>query len=165
MKIFLCGFSGAGKTTLLSELKGEKFLKDFAFIDLDNYIEQEYAEGLELGDFIRLNGMEYFRGLELEALKKLSKREHIIVALGGGALNEATINLLQSDWKGIFLNIDFETCWNRIQGDENRPLVMGGRGKLESLYEERFFYYNQFKSLKSRREVVNYLMMHVGKNS
>ena len=165
MKIFLCGFSGAGKSTLLNRLKEEKSLKGFCFVDLDKFIEQEHAKGLELGDFIRNYGLEHFRGLEQKALKELTKENNLIVALGGGALNEATISFLESDWHGIFFDIDFETCWKRIQGDSNRPLVNLGKENLQSLYMERLKLYKRFKSLNSYESILEFIISHASNNS
>jgi shikimate kinase len=149
---FICGFSGAGKSTLLKELEGKT---DYDLIDLDDFIFQNLSNKnySSLGDFIEAEGIDCFRALEFSALMNLSANDSQIVALGGGALNEQTLGILGS-WNGLWLNTEFETCWERIYQDQNRPLVKLGKEAMAELYAERMFLYSTQKPVNSAREVI-----------
>jgi len=148
VKSFICGFSGAGKSFLLKERKQAGTPKTL-FVDLDQYIFENYAKGHEcLGDFIRSVGIDEFRNLEYLALTKLVENKSIMIALGGGALNERTSKLLESNgFEGEWLDTPFEICFERIQNDKNRPLANLGKEKLSELFEERAKWYSVYKKI------------------
>ncbi len=144
MNYFICGFTGAGKSTLLKELSQDHCLLHYRYIDLDEYILAKFPEFTALGDLIRQKGFPFFRRVEEETLHELTEdNQSYFVALGGGTLTENTLKILR-DWKGFWLNTDFETCYKRIKNDKNRPLSERSREELLRLYEEREKLYKKF---------------------
>ncbi|MEK7067782.1 MAG: shikimate kinase [Patescibacteria group bacterium] len=97
--VILIGFKSVGKS-----LVGENLAValDRPFIDSDIVLENLYAEGrearLSCREIMRVEGEEFFRALEHEALKKvLAETAQTIVAVGGGApLQEKNAELFKS---------------------------------------------------------------------
>lgn len=149
MKYFICGFSGAGKTTLLSKIKDSGEYPDYIFVDLDEWIFSQNPGQESLGDLIESRGWEWFRKTETEELMNLLKSPNIWIALGGGTLTEELVEKINKleDVKGYWIDTDFETCWERIENDKNRPLVNKGRDVLKNLYNERYIVYQLFERL------------------
>lgn len=132
---------GAGKTTLLESLKQRKFKT----LDLDEHILSEHTNNSSLSELIEEVGFSSFRSLELKAIKKLQERQGVIIALGGGTLNEKSIELLKP-WSGFWLNTDFEVCYERVKGDLNRPLVQElSKEGLRELFNKRKALYSRFE--------------------
>lgn len=154
-RYFICGFSGAGKTTLLRQLKQLHQLDQFQLLDLDQLIFDTYGSDFEsLGEFIEVHGWEEFRAIELKELTRLSKQEDIIVALGGGSLNDSTMPVLASDWIGFWLNTPFSICWQRIKADQNRPLVKRGEKELLAIYQQRRPLFERFYEIADASQVI-----------
>lgn len=141
MAFFICGFTGSGKTTLLRKLELDPSCK--RAIDLDEYIFDLHGEegDLNLGSYIRRVGFEKFRKIESDCIETLS---HIldrndVVALGGGSLeNEENFNAIRANQHYlVWLNMSFDLCMKRVQGDENRPLLEKSRSELAEIYKRR----------------------------
>ena len=149
MNYFLCGFSGAGKSQYLKELRESEQYKNYLFFDLDDYIFSKLHGYSGLGEAIEDKGWEWFRSTEQDCLMELFDKENVWVALGGGTLNNELIKKLKNmnSIKGFWLNTDFETCWGRIEGDSNRPLVKRGKQALRELYLEREPLYKNFEKI------------------
>ncbi len=151
MKIFICGFTGAGKTTLLSAMR-QKFESDFSYLDLDQLINENIGDE-SIADFINSKGFQQFRELERDFIAKFDSKKNFILALGGGALNAQTLTYLSS-WKGIFLNTPFEVCFQRINGDQSRPLSKLSYDELKQLYSERLAYYSKFNTVENAESAI-----------
>ena len=149
MKYFICGFSGAGKSTYLKELSRSKEYSDFEFFDLDDYILKQLSDFNNLGEAIEANGWEWFRKNEKKYLHDLLSKTKVWIALGGGTLTDELVQELKSKTgiKGLWLSTDFETCWERIKGDSNRPLDKKGKDHLKALYKDREILYKQFEKI------------------
>lgn len=133
--IFLCGFMGCGKTTVGKEAAR---LAGTAFIDLDDEIIRE--AGTPIPEIFARYGEERFREYETEALKRIAaSTEAAVVATGGGALIRArNADICRSSGLVLLLDVPFDTCYMRIQGDQNRPNASGkSREELLALYEMR----------------------------
>ena len=76
--IYLTGFMAAGKTTAAAEL-GRLYRMET--VDTDVLIEKE--AGCSTSEIFAKYGEEYFRALETEVLRRLSKRKNLIVSCGG----------------------------------------------------------------------------------
>ncbi len=95
-RLLLTGFMGAGKSTvgaLLAVALG------WRFVDLDRFIEQgdgeDGAPAKTVAEIFRTQGEAHFRRMEAAALHKLGKEERIVLALGGGTIeNEGARPLL-----------------------------------------------------------------------
>lgn len=150
MKYFLCGFSGSGKSTLLQKIQASEEYPGYLFVDLDDYVLSQNPEFNSLGELIELKGWEWFRNTEKQTLSDLLKSPNIWIALGGGTLDAELVGILnqRGDVKGYWLDVDFETCWQRIQNDQNRPLVQRGKSHLKNLYAQRLSLFQEYERLK-----------------
>jgi shikimate kinase len=146
MKYFICGFMGAGKSTVLDDLKGDERFFGYSFYDLDSEIAKKFNVDISvLGDLIAQKGFEWFRAVELEVFQDILRlEEKVWIALGGGSLSNPEFFKLAKSIKGYWLNTDFETCLNRMQGDQNRPLASLSKDKLKELYIDRIVTYEIF---------------------
>ncbi|KAI9116939.1 hypothetical protein K1719_011938 [Acacia pycnantha] len=142
--IYLVGMMGSGKTTvgkILSEV-----LK-YDFYDCDDVIEDEVG-GTSVADIFKHCGESFFRDKETGVLKKLSVRDRLVIATGGGAV------IRPINWKymhkgvSIWLDVPVEAMAHRITavGTDSRPLLHNETGdaytqtlrRLSSLLDERF---------------------------
>lgn len=118
-RIVLTGFMGAGKTTvgrLLAARLGWEFL------DLDVLIESR--TGLTVPAIFATHGEAHFRQLESQALAASLGRNHIVLALGGGAPESLTNRLLIEQTPAtatIFLDAPFATLYDRCMMQALNP--------------------------------------------
>ncbi|MBE5963752.1 MAG: shikimate kinase [Lachnospiraceae bacterium] len=139
--IILEGFMGSGKTTLGKELANSL---GFSFVDTDEYIENKYNRIIK--DIFANEGEEYFRDMETEAIEELSKKDSMVIALGGGLpVREVNREILKKTGKVIYLKAKVSTLCDRLKNDTNRPLLMNVSledrinelmNKRGSIYEE-----------------------------
>lgn len=135
--IALLGIRGAGKSTIGERLAARLSLQ---FFELDRLIEVE--AGLSLPEIFALHGEEYYRRLEVEALRRLLRRPSGgVLATGGGIVtNLEARKLLEEYTITVWLKASVEEHWNRVvrQGD---PRPMAGRpaakAELRRLMAER----------------------------
>lgn len=117
---YLTGFMAAGKSTIgpiLANTLGWNFL------DLDKTIEEE--EAMKITELFETKGEEYFRKKELEMLKEISKKNHLIVALGGGTIvNRKNLKLLKETGKLIYLYSSPEIAYKRLIFKRDRPAII-----------------------------------------
>jgi len=106
---------GAGKTTAARAVGG---------IDTDDLIEA--AAGKPISEIFREDGEAVFRAYEQDA---------IVMALGGGAVKSQRVRDALDDTLTIWLDVDVETCWERVQGSD-RPLAQD-EAEFRRLFEER----------------------------
>ncbi|CAM3800467.1 shikimate kinase [Alkalicoccus chagannorensis] len=136
--IYLTGFMGVGKTTVggvLAEKLGRKL------IDLDQYIEKK--DGREIPAIFQESGEEAFRLLELDAVRELRTEPHVI-ATGGGVVETSDVRMeMKTSGTVIFLEAPFDTLFQRIEGDETRPLTKEGQTALKERYERRLPLYQE----------------------
>ena len=93
------------------------------FIDLDRYIVDN--QKMTIPEIFAQKGEPYFRDLEAQYIRNF--RGRTIVATGGGSGCTVTKTAEFVGWgQGvvIFLNAGFDTCYERIMNDSNRPLVV-----------------------------------------
>ncbi len=116
--IFLCGFMGSGKSTIgkqLARLSGREF------IDMDNYIEQQ--QSMTIAEIFEKYGEEYFRELETTTISSFDSSPVIIATGGGTLLSEHNADIAKNLGIVVYINTDFEICYNRIKGDVRRPIA------------------------------------------
>ena len=106
--VILIGFMGAGKTTI-----GEKLASRMnrRMIDTDAYIVAK--EGMSINDIFASKGEEYFRELETNVIKELTKTTHnAIISTGGGMpLRDENAKLLRKLGKVFYLKHVFSFTW------------------------------------------------------
>lgn len=140
-KYLLAGFAGCGKSTVLKELARIHPLD--VCLDLDSAIRGEF-ENIEA--FVQKLGWDAFREREVKKLGELLEGDHSMwVALGGGTLERAwPVIETFSDVKVIYIDCDFETCWERIKNDPlARPLVRLGEEEMRRVYQSRIPLYER----------------------
>ena len=108
---------GAGKTTAARVL-------GLPAVDSDDLVEA--AAGKPIAEIFRDEGEAGFRTREEQA---------IVLALGGGAVTSPRVREELRDTLTIWLDIDVDTCWERVRGSE-RPLAQD-EGEFRRLFEER----------------------------
>jgi shikimate kinase len=121
-RLILTGFMGAGKSTvgaILARNLGWKFL------DLDQVIES--ASQSTVAEIFRDHGEAEFRRREREAVQQLSREEEIVLALGGGAIEDESTRSLLVHSPGnclVFLDAELADLLARctVEG-ETRPLL------------------------------------------
>lgn len=118
--IYLIGFMGSGKTTLGKVLAR---LLNYAFIDLDHYIEEK--EGTTVAEIFSRHGEERFRELERLAIHETAQKGNTVVATGGGApCFFDNMDFMNQHGTTIYLEISTEHLSRRLaQARAHRPLL------------------------------------------
>lgn len=133
MTIFLCGFMGCGKTTVGEELAKKLGLP---LIDTDAYLVAQ--EGKSIPEIFDQDGEPYFRKKEAEAIRTLCTRKAVIACGGGAMLNPESAAFARRGGAVVLLDESFDTCYERIQDDENRPIVQRStKEELQALFDQR----------------------------
>lgn len=129
----------SGKTTV-GKLLAEKL--GWEFIDIDGEIESK--EGLSIPDIFKSKGEDYFRNLEFEVLKGVSRRERVVVSTGGGlGANPEAMELMKERGLVVWLKVSYEEFLKRCAGSKDRPLLELGEEKLRKLLKEREKVYSE----------------------
>lgn len=143
MTIYLCGFMGCGKSTtgkLLAQKAGLKFT------DLDDYIEEK--EGMSIPEIFSQKGEPYFREREAQAVKELSAENSVVACGGGTIINDNSARIARENGTVFFLDIPFETCYDRIKDDAHRPLVANNtKEQLHEIFSKRHDIYMKNSTL------------------
>ncbi|NBI06659.1 shikimate kinase [Senegalia massiliensis] len=118
--IVLIGFMGTGKTTNGRRLS-RKLKKEF--IDTDFLIEKK--ENMKVEDIFKKYGEVYFRELENQIIKEISKKENKIISTGGGTiLNPQNIQLLKKNGFIFLLQSSTDNIiYNLKNSYKKRPLL------------------------------------------
>jgi len=120
MRVFLIGYMGCGKTSI-----GKKLSKslNLEFIDLDNYIEQ--ICGKNIAKIFAEDGEKHFRKLEQHYLKKISKKDNVIIATGGGTpCEKENMALMNALGLTIYLEMEATELYKRlVHQKKTRPLI------------------------------------------
>jgi shikimate kinase len=134
-RIVLTGFMGSGKTTvgpLLAQRLG------WSFVDADDAIAAE--AGCTIPELFRRHGESAFRERERAAIARLAGGDNLILALGGGAIEDAaTRSLLLSapDTLLVHLEIELATTLARCRDTEHLRPVLADQANLANRYERR----------------------------
>lgn len=140
MNIALCGYMGSGKSSVGKSLA---FKLGYDYVDTDEYIERTL--GMSIPMIFDSIGESGFRRAETNALIQLSNRKRTVFSLGGGTLiSPENRDILLKYARIIYLEVPFETCYNRISEGAERPIV-NAKSKEELLqhYSQRLAIYEQ----------------------
>ncbi len=137
MTIYLCGFMGCGKTTS-GKLAARRLGCGYA--DSDELIVKKI--GKSIPEIFTELGEPYFRTVEAEIIKGLGGKSTIVSCGGGAMLNDDTAAAASENGIVIFLDVPFETCYERIKNDPNRPIAASStREELLERYKKRYDIY------------------------
>lgn len=118
--VFLIGFMASGKTS-----KGKKLAKklNLPFLDLDQEIERQVNESIT--DIFETKGEDYFRQLEADVLRAISKNEKVVIALGGGTpCFHNNLEYINRFGTSVYINRSEARILGRLrQNKDKRPLV------------------------------------------
>jgi shikimate kinase len=143
LRVVLTGFMGAGKSTV-GALLAAHFR--WRFVDVDEHIAQGQARAVS--ELFRLHGEAHFRSLEAAAIAALLHQERVVIALGGGALEDASTRARLQAHPGthlVFLETPLALALRRCgggAGSTTRPLLQD-RAALETRYQGRLPFYRE----------------------
>lgn len=129
--LILIGVMGCGKTTIGKMIS--KRLK-MSFFDMDDCLEKKYGPIPALFE----KGEAYFRDLESEMVRELSKLDNSIISTGGGVIKRPeNMTILKENGIVLFLDRPIHQIMNDIDTSK-RPLLKDGPDKLLAIYHERY---------------------------
>jgi shikimate kinase len=140
-RIVLTGFMGAGKSTL-GPLIAQGLGWDF--LDTDSAIEAR--AGKAVAQIFAQQGESAFRALEAEVIRDQGRRDHLVLALGGGAIEtESTRDLLAAldHTCVLFLDAPLDVLVSRClhqPAAAQRPVLADREGLLKR-FNSRLPYY------------------------
>jgi shikimate kinase len=134
---------GAGKTTVGARLAGQL---GWRFVDSDRVVEAR--AGTTIAEIFALRGEAVFREMETAAVEQAARGQHVVVALGGGAVETpATRELLAAleECVVIFLEAPLEILIARCSGHATGPVrpVLADRARLAERWKARLPWYRQ----------------------
>ena len=143
MRIFLIGFMGSGKT-YIGRLLAEKL--GLLSLDIDHLIEN--TEGVKISQIFDNQGEIYFRKIECEMLRSVSKWQDIVISTGGGtACHHDNMAYMNDNGITIYLKASPEFLSKRLQSEsENRPILQHKTAEnllefiADTLEKRRVFY-------------------------
>lgn len=116
--IYLTGFMTSGKSTIgpiLANVLG------WEFNDLDQVIEE--TENKSVVQIFETDGEEYFRKLEHDILLKFSKRNKLVLSLGGGTMAfDRNLSILKNSGIIVYLKSSPYMIYQRIKNKIDRPI-------------------------------------------
>jgi len=140
---------GAGKSTIgpiLANTIG------WDSCDLDILIEKKL--GKKIRQIFEQDGEKYFRKIEAEMLLELSKKNNLVVSLGGGTMaNENNLAILKESGTTIYLKASADSFYKRLRYKRDRPSLGVNEsedftkdkliGRINQLMDKRKKYYEQ----------------------
>ncbi|MBP5265823.1 MAG: shikimate kinase [Lachnospiraceae bacterium] len=128
--IYLVGYMGCGKSAVGRELPRMTYRR---FMDTHALIVEQ--EGMPIPRIFEEKGEAYFRKVETEVLRRLTKEKKRIISCGGGvAMRPENVEEMRRGGKIVLLSARPETILKRVARDENRPLLKG-RKTIEGITE------------------------------
>ncbi|HET7103058.1 MAG TPA: shikimate kinase [Terracidiphilus sp.] len=138
-RIVLTGFMGSGKTTV-GPLVAARL--GWRFIDSDDVIEAE--AGAAIAEIFARRGEAAFRELEQAVIARFAGQDSLVLALGGGAIEQAPTREMLLASSGTFLvhlEVTLSTTLSRCGGSEDTRPVLADQANLKSRYERRLSLY------------------------
>jgi shikimate kinase len=134
MNLILIGYRGSGKSAVGSRLAARLKMR---FVDTDDLIEER--QGVPISDIVKSHGWGHFRKLENNVIEEISRKDHLIIAPGGGAvLDSDNVKALRRNGTLIWLKADKQTLLKRMNqdpGTNTRRPTLTGKGTSEELKE------------------------------
>jgi len=133
--VFLVGPMGAGKSAV-----GRKLAEELGceFLDSDEVIESR--TGVDIAYIFEREGESGFRARERQVLDELTKMPGVVLATGGGAVQDA-VNRGRLGSRGcvVYLHASVDQQLRRTRTSRQRPMLKGGDAReiLEGLMAVR----------------------------
>jgi shikimate kinase len=139
-RIYLVGFMGCGKSTIGSAL-AERL--HWRYVDLDKAAEDR--AGLPIPKIFLRYGEGYFRRLEYDVLRDVSREPgRAIVALGGGTfVSEVNRRVVEHSGVSVWLDVPFRTLSRRIVSQGRRRPLAQSPDQLYRLHRIRLPFYHE----------------------
>ncbi len=137
--IVLVGFMGTGKTSV-----GQRLARrlGMTYVDTDDIIEQ--TAGRRITDIFNQHGELYFRELESDAVRKVSRLDEHVISTGGGVVLRAeNLEFLKRNGVVFCLMATSEEIWARVKHETHRPLLKAPNPvkKIHKMLKDREAYY------------------------
>ena len=137
--IVLVGFMGTGKTSV-----GQRLARrlGMTYVDTDDIIEQ--TAGRRITDIFNQHGELYFRELESDAVRKVSRLDNHVISTGGGVVLRAeNLEFLKRNGVVFCLMATSEEIWARVKHETHRPLLKAPNPvkKIHEMLKDREAYY------------------------
>ena len=134
--IFLIGFMGCGKSSIGKKLS---FQLKKPFTDLDSMVEVK--EKRTINQIFEEDGEQSFRDMETSVLISMfdTKLSYVVATGGGLVMREKNRRIMKKQGIIIYLKASADTLYERLEGDEKRPLLQteDPKAKIEQLLAER----------------------------
>jgi shikimate kinase len=108
------------------------------FLDADDVIVAE--AGMPISQFFAEHGEPAFREMERKTIARLAAEDGLVLALGGGAIEDAGTRALLIQGEGtllVHLEVTLETTLSRCAGSDGARPVLADRANLAARYERR----------------------------
>ena len=141
--VVLVGPPGSGKTTA-----GEALARRLGvtFRDTDRDIED--ATGSSISDLFVRDGEAHFRELEVAAVERALGDHDGVLALGAGAVLDATTRDRLARRQVVYLRVGLAAAMQRLEMNRSRPLLLGNvRSRWQELAAQREPLYEQLAVL------------------
>ena len=138
-RIVIVGAPGAGKSTV-----GRRLARRWgvSFRDSDQMVEAE--AGKSVADIFVDEGEASFRSREREVIAKALNDSEGVLALGGGAVLDASTRVRLAQAPCVWLRVGVGEAAKRVGLNTSRPLLLGNvRGTLMALLDERTPLYDE----------------------
>ncbi len=134
---------GAGKTTV-----GRRVAESWGLEFRDTDLDIEASEGRAVSDIFVDSGEARFRELERLAVVEALNSHDGVLALGGGAVLDATTREVLAGHRVLFLRVGLADAAKRVGLGVSRPLLLGNvRGRIKQLIDERTPVYESVATL------------------
>ncbi len=125
MNIVLIGYRCSGKTAV-GKILARKLGRDF--LDSDTLIEKEAGSSIQ--GFVSKKGWDLFRELEKTVIKKIAKKDNLVIATGGGiVMDEENVNNLKRNGCIVWLKANPDVIEDRMRKEQGsgriRPSLTG----------------------------------------
>ena len=162
--IVLIGFMGTGKSSV-----GKRLAQSLAwdFVDTDLVIGE--VTNLSVKEIFRRHGETRFRSEERIVVARLSQKEQLVIATGGGTVvDPRNLEALAKNGIIVGLHATVDTILSRVGQKNERPLLKGTKETIEKLWTERQECYAQADftidtSRKNIDEVVSEILARLGR--
>jgi len=127
----------AGKTQLAKDLAQKLNL---SYQDSDDDIERQ--EGMPISTIFETKNESYFRALEERWIDNLDDKPTVISCGGGLPCYNDLILKLKTRGKVVFLDTPIDIILQRLQSDQERPLIQNkSKEEIMALNQARWIYY------------------------